>query len=464
MEQRKSFRSLQMMSHVSGGVGNNNSHRASGDPRRLTVQCRHFAAKGHCHFGDTCNFLHGQNDPRRRWRRSFVQPFASSSTSARKPTATSRSQPSRGGPPAAQPSRFRRADDEDLVIHDVEVEDPREQARGVHPANDAPREAHVGRLKQVPDPPAFRVGGGFRLEMLPKKEDDLDSEDDYEDPPLPAPPLSTILLLDFFDGQNSFDTCTETFTAIRQIPDTAFRVARNARDAKTFLTSPSDLVPRVVLAFDEGVTQLCETLRDYVRNKGGLVIIFTYAASMMTTDDFHRLFSALDVPWRQGSGGGDENRISTAGQLFARGLDTAAAEQPPRSFHAKCARIANVAPAHRLYEPSGRTNPHNETAVALRRVGRGFLAYIGDVNGSLELTVCLARWGVTAVPAMLALEEGNTDEPSGERSTGIAGSEATGRAAAPVNRDDAADDDEYEDEEDEEGLQYRMDNLGFSTR
>ncbi|CEP00679.1 unnamed protein product (mitochondrion) [Plasmodiophora brassicae] len=164
--------------------------------------------------------------------------------------------------------------------------------------------------------------------------------------------------------------------------------------------------PLMVLVFDAGIAERKETnarrlLRDYVQN-GGFAVFCGLCPSFLDTYMYNRLFrDAFCLEWERGGYTRSDHVLSNLGKKM--GVDL------PVSFNCKASMLANVDPAHRLYTCEERPN---DCGAAMRRVGAGFIAYLGDVNNEDATVQILARiceWGVKTIPFLADLEAGQPD-------------------------------------------------------
>jgi hypothetical protein len=160
--------------------------------------------------------------------------------------------------------------------------------------------------------------------------------------------------------------------------------------------------PKAIIITDEGLTKrenaaVPAKVVSYVRN-GGLAIIGLHFPSFARPSDINNLFgsSGFGLPWK--SGDYHRTTFQLNPECVLPGHDDADADANamslpfPGPYSMKTLHIKDARPHEKIFipEPEATVQSHvfapgyvdqSQAAVAGARVGKGYLAYCGDVNG-----------------------------------------------------------------------------------
>jgi hypothetical protein len=168
--------------------------------------------------------------------------------------------------------------------------------------------------------------------------------------------------------------------------------AGSARDALDLINGDNDA--RAIFVTDPGITTaknnaVSDKVVEFARN-GGTVVLGGSFSSFIRPSDLHTYFTRKwGLPWKAGS----YHRTTVALNRLAEGLPRG---NLPSSYSQKAVFLANVDSKAAWYlptedsvlesnvffpEPVANTS---ETPIVCMKVGKGWLGYIGDVNGEDE--------------------------------------------------------------------------------
>lgn len=165
--------------------------------------------------------------------------------------------------------------------------------------------------------------------------------------------------------------------------------AGNTQEALDLINGDND--PRGIFVTDPGITAarngvVSDKVIEFARN-GGIVVIGGVFSSLIRPDNLNKYFnSKWGLPWKTGS---YQRTTLTLNQL-AEGLPSG---NLPSSYSQKAVFLANVDSKAAWYLPTENSvveslvflpepvTNSSETPVAFMKVGKGWLGYIGDVNG-----------------------------------------------------------------------------------
>lgn len=166
--------------------------------------------------------------------------------------------------------------------------------------------------------------------------------------------------------------------------------------------------PDILLFVNEFITKnpiVVDTILKPFLDGGGLAIFGGNFASFSRTDDMDKFFAKFGLPWKHAAYNRATFGISRIGKSI---LENVSGTLVPDTICVKAVQLSNVGGNELLYSPleggvtqgllfhGDPTNP-NLAMAAFSKVGRGVIAYIGDVNGeqesnSLTLGLCLAKF------------------------------------------------------------------------
>ncbi|KAJ3328805.1 hypothetical protein HDU76_009252 [Blyttiomyces sp. JEL0837] len=237
---------------------------------------------------------------------------------------------------------------------------------------------------------------------------------------------------------------TSTVDAVKAIPDLDVTIV-NTKQQLTAEMKANE--PIMILVFDAAIGSSKEgpprtMIRDYVVKNGGFVIFCGFFSNFLDTYGFNRVFrETFALNWERGDYTRITHTVTKVGKQIA-GM--------PASFNVKASMLSNVGADHQLYK----SKEISSAAVALKRVGRGFVGFVGDVNAETETTnvlVVLCKWGLQTIPLLLLLEA--SDE--------TAASAARVYSQSIESYKEVGDDEDMDEEEDE--VDQMMANGGFTN-
>lgn len=180
---------------------------------------------------------------------------------------------------------------------------------------------------------------------------------------------------------------------------------KRAKEAGPAIRYLQRSTPKAIIITDEGLTdqanaEVLQKVVSYVQN-GGLAIIGLHFPSFTTMTAMNNLFaSSFNLPWRRG----DYHRT-----VFERNPSCVLPQDAkqtslPGPCSMKCLHIKNARPHEKIFIPvSDAMTQSNvfppeyvdkaQAAAAGAQIGKGYLAYCGDVNGEagsnqIILTLC----------------------------------------------------------------------------
>ncbi|GAA5912909.1 hypothetical protein JCM6882_009510 [Rhodosporidiobolus microsporus] len=187
-----------------------------------------------------------------------------------------------------------------------------------------------------------------------------------------------------------------------------YALATKASQALAILDHP--VPPKSILCTSAAIadasnTNLRSKMRQYIE-KGGRLVLGGPLPSSLNTTQMHTVFADFGAPeWKRGKYFRTTHTLSLGHPLYqALPGNSVARAALPQSYSCKASLVDNVAQADALYQtvegaehqspvPSMRHDVKTgEVAVAVKRVGEGWLAWIGDVNqeqGSNSVTLFL---------------------------------------------------------------------------
>jgi len=151
--------------------------------------------------------------------------------------------------------------------------------------------------------------------------------------------------------------------------------------------------PKAILVTDEGLTEaknrpVLDKVVSYLRN-GGLVIIGLHFPNFTAMDVFDEFFGkAFGLPWVHGDYHRADFQFNPSSTLPAN----VASASLPAPFSMKVLHVKNARPEEKIFipVPEAMTQSHvfppsyvdqAQSAVVGAKVGDGYVAYVGDVNG-----------------------------------------------------------------------------------
>ena len=107
----------------------------------------------------------------------------------------------------------------------------------------------------------------------------------------------------------------------------------------------------------------------YVRDDGGVLILCGIFSSLTRPPDAKRLFTKFGKSWDFGNYTRTDFQLTSTGRKLLEDFP----------YNAKAVPLCNTMASERIYEPT--MGDTTQSPVVLGRVGKGYLAYVGDVNG-----------------------------------------------------------------------------------
>lgn len=156
--------------------------------------------------------------------------------------------------------------------------------------------------------------------------------------------------------------------------------ARTVEGAVRYLAANK---PDVILVTDEGLSErknqpfLAKVL-SYIE-EGGRVVIGLQFSPFVKLDNIDVFFETLGVSWRRGEYRGNECHFNKASKL-PTGLNP---DDLPGPYYMKALCVRNAQEHEKIYIPVEEPLD-SQTAVAGAKMGKGYLAYVGDVNPTEE--------------------------------------------------------------------------------
>ncbi|KAK6223968.1 hypothetical protein LQW54_000114 [Pestalotiopsis sp. IQ-011] len=152
----------------------------------------------------------------------------------------------------------------------------------------------------------------------------------------------------------------------------SFEKATTQADALRLLNQ--EPAPSVILIFDGAVASLTKVWERIIdRLRGGATVIMAGGfSSFVNVGQFNRLFMKVGLPWKQGS----YHRSTVS--LRRQAVPSHLVGQLPATDNQKALFVQGVERSAIWYAES---EASTEGAVAVAKVGKGRLAYLGDVNG-----------------------------------------------------------------------------------
>ncbi|TVY83561.1 hypothetical protein LSUE1_G003606 [Lachnellula suecica] len=176
--------------------------------------------------------------------------------------------------------------------------------------------------------------------------------------------------------------------------------AKTAGGAIKYLESNS---PKVIIATDEGLAlpknkPVFDKIVPFVQN-GGLLIVGLHFPTFIYLDKFGSFFGAFGLPW------------ISSDYTRATFKFNAASKRPtelpmPAPYYMKALHVKNARPEEKIFVPVTEAETSSsvipaaylektQAAVVGAKVGEGYVAYVGDVNGSKESnTIILSLCGI----------------------------------------------------------------------
>lgn len=166
--------------------------------------------------------------------------------------------------------------------------------------------------------------------------------------------------------------------------------AKTASGAVRYLEANN---PTRILVTDEGLTKaknkaVLDLVVSYVRN-GGLVIVGLNFPNYINMDAFDKFFNeAFSLPWKRGDYHRSEFQLNPSCSL-PTGV---ASNSFPAPYSMKALHVTSAQPHEKIFVPianaviqsrvfSPEPVSQEQAAVVGAKVGNGYLAYVGDVNG-----------------------------------------------------------------------------------
>ncbi|KAM3074174.1 hypothetical protein ACMFMG_003004 [Clarireedia jacksonii] len=151
--------------------------------------------------------------------------------------------------------------------------------------------------------------------------------------------------------------------------------------------------PKAILVTDEGLvgtenTAVLKKVQSYIQN-GGLVIVGLHFPNFINFDDFNKFFQeGFGLPWQRGDYHRTTFQINPSCTLPA----DATKNSFPSAYSMKVLHVKNARLHEKIFVPvpEGMTQSHvfppspvdkTQAAIVGAKIGDGFLAYCGDVNG-----------------------------------------------------------------------------------
>lgn len=204
------------------------------------------------------------------------------------------------------------------------------------------------------------------------------------------------------DGQGLFDSMYEPL--MKKLRNNSLLSVStvgsvNELQSKCIESNPNE----TILLFTNEVIAKRKNLQEIVKkfvNGGGLAIFGCLFPSFVKPDSMAGMFKNFGLPWKTS----DYNRtifgITETGKFLLNDVTD--------NFSVKALQLSNVLPQQRLYTPVANAKTQsmvfaaqtaNPTSVmaAFGKIGKGAVAYIGDVNGEedcdhLIVALCTAKW------------------------------------------------------------------------
>ncbi|KAI9736306.1 MAG: hypothetical protein M1834_001192 [Cirrosporium novae-zelandiae] len=159
-----------------------------------------------------------------------------------------------------------------------------------------------------------------------------------------------------------------------------FRLKR-ARTAPGFLRYLDQKNPKAILVVDGGFASEAQPeffirVRNYLLN-GGLVVIGLLFPSFTKPSDFDAMFRNSGISWKTGHY--HREYFSRRSECYLP--PSISHTKLPLTYNAKALQVSNIPVGERLYQ-----SQNGQAAVAGKKIGEGYLMYMGDVNGEEEQT------------------------------------------------------------------------------
>ncbi|KAL2795396.1 hypothetical protein BJX66DRAFT_336960 [Aspergillus keveii] len=189
----------------------------------------------------------------------------------------------------------------------------------------------------------------------------------------------TILLLSISDHGYLDEICAPLFDQLSKSAN--LKSVKKAPEAIKALDE-EDL--KTVIITDEGLTErrnkkVLEKVKAYVEN-GGLAIVGLHFPAFVHFNKFGKFFFAFGLSWKLGT---YTRNYFEFNQDCALPFTTVSSSFPGR-FSMKALHVAHVQPDEGIFFPDVNYACSREAGIAVTQVGRGCLAYVGDVNGQTE--------------------------------------------------------------------------------
>lgn len=141
---------------------------------------------------------------------------------------------------------------------------------------------------------------------------------------------------------------------------------------------------------DRSLNPLRQKLVEYVQ-QGGTVVLATHFSTFVKPFDMNRWFSSTwNLPWQSGDYHRTTVHLNPGCEMLGGSATTV-----PASYSQKAVLLKNVDVNAKVYAPSDHSRVESQVfrptpvdteqaAVAMAKVGEGWLGYIGDVNNEAE--------------------------------------------------------------------------------
>jgi len=171
---------------------------------------------------------------------------------------------------------------------------------------------------------------------------------------------------------------------------------KRAKDPNAAIRFLDDNIPKTIIITDQGLNEkknkhVLDRVVSYVRS-GGTVVVGFHFPNFTNGNEFDAFFKAFGLPWVRGDYHRTDFQVNPSCTLPANVLPTSL--PPPYSM--KALHVDKARPEEKVYVPAdgARVQSHvfpatpvsdaSQAAVAVAKIGEGYLVYIGDVNSEME--------------------------------------------------------------------------------
>jgi len=223
--------------------------------------------------------------------------------------------------------------------------------------------------------------------------------------------LRTVVLVNIEEGSEAAGLFGHMYRGfvnlLKSLDNKSIRLITVASE-KELAVKISESQPKVLIFTNDVVAgkkfKQADAVKKFI-SEGGLVVLACHFSSFVRPMTLNNFFKSLGLPWKSGAYNRTTFEKTTVGQFLLNAVDDMKTED---QINVKAAQLADVSPDQMLYVPAegAVTNSmvfapepadRNSTMAAFGRVGKGAVAFVGDVNAEdkanrLTVALCLVNW------------------------------------------------------------------------